>query len=275
YNYCKQIFEDSDAFDTASAAAAQHLYNASVHPKIKGGELYTAFFEGLPVDGRMHKAIGFFKTENKALFLEVAPYTGSFDVQMKEGVELTKIDKSCLVIQRNDEEGYDVLLFDNVSRGEEAAYWKETFLGLTPQKNDFHHTSHLLTLTKQFITDGLEDESTSRKDQVELLSRSLDYFKTKDAFDIDEFQKEVFVEDDLIQSFRKFGSHYVENNDYDISAGFEISADALKKGIRQYKSVLKLDKNFHIYIHGRTDLLERGTEDDGRKFYKIYYQQES
>ena len=274
YNYCKHLFSEPDSFEALSETVAKHLYAASLHPKIKGGEFYVAFFEGLPVEGRMHKAICFFKTENKALFLEVPPYNGSFDVHMKEGIELNKMDKSCLVIQRNEEEGYDVLLHDSVSRGEEAAYWKETFLGVSPQKNDFHHTSHLLTLTKQFITDGL-DEEASKKEQVELLNRSLDYFKTKDSFDIEEFQKEVFVEEELIQSFRKFGSHYVENNDYDIAAGFDISTDAVKKGIRQYKSVLKLDKNFHIYIHGRTDLLEKGTDDDGRKYYKLYYQEES
>jgi hypothetical protein len=275
YNYCKQMFAEKETFEAASAEVAKHLHTASTHPKVKGGELYVAFFEGLPVEGRMHQAIGFFKTETKSFFLEVPPFSGSFDLQMKEGVELTKMDKGCLIIQRNEAEGFDVLLFDNVSRGEEAAYWKEIFLGVMPQKNDFHHTNHLLTLTRQFITDGLDEETSSKKEQAELLNRSMDYFKTKDSFNINEFQKEVFVEEEMIESFRNFGSRYVENNDYDIAAGFDISADALKKGLRQYKSVLKLDKNFHIYIHGRTDLLEKGTDDDGRKYYKLYYQQES
>jgi len=39
--------------------------------------------------------------------------------------------------------------------------------------------------------------------------------------------------------------------------------------------VLKLDKNFHIYIHGDRNLIEQGEEPDGRKFYKIYYEEES
>jgi hypothetical protein len=50
---------------------------------------------------------------------------------------------------------------------------------------------------------------------------------------------------------------------------------AVKKQQRIYKSVLKLDKNFHIYIHGNTDLIEKGVDMDGRKYYKIYYQEES
>ena len=55
---------------------------------------------------------------------------------------------------------------------------------------------------------------------------------------------------------------------------FAISPHAVKKQARVFKSVLKLDKNFHIYIHGDRSLIERGTEKDGRKFYKIYYREE-
>jgi len=55
---------------------------------------------------------------------------------------------------------------------------------------------------------------------------------------------------------------------------FEISAQAVKKQSKIFKSVLKLDKNFHIYIHGDKELIEKGVEKDGRKFYKIYYKEE-
>jgi hypothetical protein len=79
----------------------------------------------------------------------------------------------------------------------------------------------------------------------------------------------------MIGSFRHFGSRYIESNDFDIASEFDISADAVKKQARVFKSVVKLDKNFHIYIHGRTDLIEKGMEIDGRKYYKIYYQDEA
>jgi hypothetical protein len=57
----------------------------------------------------------------------VAQEQENFVVQMKEGVALNKIDKGCLIVNTKKEEGFDVLLFDNQNRGEEAAYWKETF----------------------------------------------------------------------------------------------------------------------------------------------------
>ena len=47
-----------------------------------------------------------------------------------------------------------------------------------------------------------------------------------------------------------------------------------KKYKISYAILIKLDKNFHIYIHGDRQLIEQGVEKDGRKFYKIYYDEE-
>jgi hypothetical protein len=275
YNYCKDIFTNADAFEEASQSIAKHLYNQSLHPKIKGGELYVAYFDALPVESRMCKAVGIFKTENKTLFLDAQQGDKGIDLQLREGVEISKMDKGCLVINNKPDEGFDVLIFDHQNRGEEAQYWKEKFLDITPQKNEFHNTQHLLQLTKQFITGPLEsDLGIEKGEQAELLHKSIDYFKSHESFDIDEFQTEVFKDDDRIEAFRSFGGRYTESNNFDLAAQFDISSEAVKKQSRIFKSVVKLDKNFHIYIHGRTDLIEKGVDDSGRKFYKIYYQEE-
>ncbi|MEI6948336.1 nucleoid-associated protein [Paraflavisolibacter sp. H34] len=276
YNYAEQLFEHRDELVALSTSIAKHLYESSTHPKVKGGELYVGLFEGLPVDGRIYKAVGLFKTENKSLFLDAQHKESNFELEIKEGVELTKIDKGCLIINNNPTEGYDVLIFDNQNRGEEAQYWKEKFLQLAPQKNEFHQTNHMLTLTKQYITEQMESEfNLDKTDQIELLTKSIDYFKSKESFDIEEFQTEVFQSDEMIESFRDFGSRYTQQHDIDISAGFDISGQAVKKQMRVYKSVLKLDRNFHVYIHGNTDLIEKGVDDNGRKYYKLYYEEES
>lgn len=275
YQYCKQLFDDSTDFDEVSGNIARHLYNQSIHPKVKGGEFYIAYFNGLPVESKVCKAIGLFKTENKAFFLDAEQNGKGIQLNMKEGVEVSKVDKGCLIICNKEEEGYDVLLFDNQSRGEEALYWKEKFLSVSPQKNEFHTTHHFLNLTKQFITGPLEEElKVPKNEQVELLHKSIDYFKSHESFDIDEFQIEVFAQDDRIEAFRNFGSRYVESNDFNLAAQFDISPEAVKKQSRIFKSIIKLDRNFHIYVHGRTDLIEKGVDMDGRKYYKIYYQDE-
>lgn len=276
YNYATQLFDDREAFEALSADMAKHLYESSTHPKVKGGELYVCLFEGLPIEGRMYSALGLFKTENKSLFLDVAHHSNQLELQMKEGVEVNKIDKGCLIVHTKRDEGYDVLIFDNQNRGEEAHYWKEKFLSLMAQKNEFQQTNHLLTLTRQFITEQLDSEFYLPKtEKIELLNKSMDYFKEKESFNIDEFQNEVFANPDMVESFRHYGSRYIENHNFDIASEFDISPMAVKKQQRVYKSVLKLDRNFHIYIHGNTELIEKGVDLDGRKYYKIYYQEET
>jgi hypothetical protein len=270
YNYVSEVFEDKDTFISASVKIAQHLYNSSTHPKVKGGELYVVLFEGLPVEGRVHSAIGLFKAEHKTAFIDVIQQDGSFTVKLREGIEAGKLDKGCLIINTKKSEGYDVLIFDNQNRGEEAAYWKETFLGLAPQKTEFHQTNHVLTLARQFINGQVESEDgLSKTEGIELLHKSIDYFKTKEAFDIEEFQQDVFAGADMVDGFRNFGARYVEQHDVDIASGFPISAQAVKKQMKIYKSVLKLDKNFHVYIHGAADMIEKGVDEDGRKYYKL------
>jgi hypothetical protein len=73
----------------------------------------------------------------------------------------------------------------------------------------------------------------------------------------------------------QYKADYEQRYDTEIGDQFGISGAAVKKQARIYKSVLKLDRNFHIYIHGNSELIEKGVDDDGRKYYKIYYQEES
>jgi hypothetical protein len=119
-----------------------------------------------------------------------------------------------------------------------------------------------------------EEFEVGKTEQIDLLNRSVEYFKTNDSFNKKEFEKEVFQEPELIKSFRNYDKSYREENSIKMTDNFEISAQAVKKQSKIFKSVLKLDKNFHIYIHGDKELIEKGVEKDGRKFYKIYYKEE-
>lgn len=42
------------------------------------------------------------------------------------------------------------------------------------------------------------------------------------------------------------------------------------KGPRFHKKVLKLDRNFHVYVHGKGDLMEIA-EDENGKYIKLRY----
>lgn len=56
---------------------------------------------------------------------------------------------------------------------------------------------------------------------------------------------------------------------------FSISESAVKKSSRSMKSVIKLDKNFHIYVHGGEGLIKKGYDPEtGMAFYQLYFKEE-
>ena len=154
-------------------------------------------------------------------------------------------------------------------------FWHKDFIGLRPKQDHVNSTSNVLELTKTFITQQLpQDFEIPKADQIDLLNRSVQYFKDNTEFDRGTFAREVFESDEVAESFQRFGDHFSESHAVDIQDNFEISAQAVKRQARIFKSVLKLDKNFHIYIHGDRNKIEQGVDENGRKFYKIYYEQE-
>lgn len=276
YKICQQIFARPNDFVALSQDIAKLLYEQSVHPKIQAGELNVARFKHARLDGEQVDAIGFFKSESNVPFLKMASDESGYVINHDYGFEIKGVDKGCIVFKTQENEGYRVLVIDNLNKSNEAQYWKDDFLQVKPVKNEFHQTSNFMNIAKNFVTKQLTDEfEVSKADQIDLLNRSVDYFKKHDSFDKEEFAGEVFIDVDVVASFKKFDQTYREENDLELSDNFEISPSAVKKQARIFKSVLKLDKNFHIYIHGDRNLIEQGVDEDGRKFYKVYYREES
>lgn len=276
YNYCLETFAEADTFKKNAVSIAKHLYESTTHPKIKAGELYVCYFENCEINGAIVDAIGLFKAETKSNFLDVALSGNEFQFDLKEGADINKFDKGCLVLASNAEKGFDVFVYDS-NRGEEAAFWKEAFLGIAPQANEYFQTNQFLNLTRQFITNQIPEEfEMERTEQIDLLNKSVEYFRANTSFDKKQFEEEVLGEHKLISSFRNFGDSYSEMNDLEFPEQFAISTQAVKKQARVFKSVLKLDKNFHIYIHGDKDLIEKGYDAAvGKHYYKIYFDEEA
>lgn len=276
YQFVKTMFEDEASFIEQSQNCARILYDKSTHPKTKPGELQVAYFRDCRINGKTVDAIGFFKSENKETFLKIHASEEGLDLESETGISLNKLDKGCLVFNTEKEDGYRVAVVDNTNRGAEAQYWKDDFLGVEPIRNEYHQTNEFLGITKKFVLQQLPEEfEVSKTDKIDYLNRSVDYFKKHESFDLDEFEVEVFHDPRVIKSFRDYDSSYRAENNLDGIDSFEISPQAVKKQARVFKSVLKLDKNFHIYIHGDRNLIEQGTDADGRKYYKIYYREES
>jgi hypothetical protein len=255
---------------------AQHLYNQSTHPKTKYGELYIAYFENCVIEDELVNAVGIFKSETKEPFLKPVQHNKGFILKSDNGVSVNKLDKGCIIFNTDKKKGFKVVMVDTVNKGDEAQYWKEKFLNITPCADEYHFTKDYLNLTKSFITENLPNTVDFTKvEQAELLKRSIDYFKSTEIFTRKSFENEVLRDDNLITSFRHFNKEHKSNGNFDIQDNFEISNEAVKKQSRVYKSIIKLDKNFHIYVHGNSNLIEKGYDQKtGKNFYKIFFDRE-
>ncbi len=277
FHYVRNIFEDTTVFQRESVFLAQLLYQKSTHARVKEGELYVVLFDDVPFEGEMVQAIGLFKSETKETFLKVFPHGAGFEVAAEDGININKLDKGCLVFRTNQADGYKVCVVDNTNKQNDTQYWITDFLQVQPYADSYHHTNQAMGLCKLFIEkEYAEKFDVSRTDQLDMMSRSMEYFRSKDQFSLQEFAEEVIHHPEVVDTFMDYKRNYEANRNYAIDESFDIHLAAVKKQARVFKTVLKLDKNFHIYIHGRRDLIERGyDENTGHKYYKLYYEEES
>ena len=275
YQFVSSIFKSKESFIEQSQNAGRYLYDKSTHPQIKSGELGIIYFNDCKINNEIVDCIGIFKSENKDTILKINNKENGFELTGEKGININKLDKGCLIFNTRKENGFLISVVDNTNKSSEAQYWKDDFLGIKTIKNDFHQTNEFLGIAKQFVTKQLDENfEVSKADKIDYLNRSVDYFKNSETFNKQEFEKQVFGDENLIESFQKFNQTYRQENEVELADNFKISSQAVKKQSRIFKSVLKLDRNFDIYIHGDKNLIEKGTEKDGRKYYKIYYQEE-
>lgn len=277
FHFCTEIFENRDLFHENSEMMAKFLYDVSGHPKIKSGELYVASFTNVQIEGEVLDAVGIFKSETKETYLKVFPEKAGFKLEYEEeAINIQKLDKGVLVFNTEKSEGYKVVVTDQTNKSSEAVYWKDDFLKLHIRNDSYNQTSTTLGVYKDFITNKVDEEfELTKADKIDLLNKSMKYFKEKESFDLEEFSNEVIVNPDAIASFKAYKNNYEQEFDTEINDSFDISAAAVKSQARKFKSVLKLDRNFHIYIHGDRELIEKGF-DDGRSmnYYKVYFKEE-
>ncbi|MCT3942899.1 nucleoid-associated protein [Elizabethkingia anophelis] len=276
YQFITSIFQDVSSFVEQSKNCGRYLYDKSTHPNIKNGELCIAYIKDCQINDEMVDCIALFKSENKETVLKIDSIADGYALTDVTGLNIHKLDKGCLIFNTDKKKGFQVSIIDNTNKSDEARYWRDDFLSVQPKKNEYHQTHNFLGIAKQFVTEKLpEDFEVTKADQIDFLNKSVDYFKKNEIFKKEEFEETVFGDSHVIEAFRTFDQSYRLNNELELPDNFSISPKAVKKQARVFKSVLKLDKNFDIYIHGNKDLIEKGVDKDGRKFYKIYYEEEN
>lgn len=276
FQYASAIFDNPDLLYNQSIFIAQHLYENSSHPNIKPGDLMICYLQSIVVEEEVVDAIGIFKSEDKDAFLKLYKEEKEMKIMSDEGISINKIDKACLILKTEKDNGYKLCIKDHLNKNKEAHYWKNDFLQVIERNDDYHATKNYIELTKSFVKDRLQPlYDIDKTEEAGILHRSKEFFKKVERFEEEEYADRVFFENDkVIDAFKEFREEVNKERITPLEATFFVSNSAVKKHAKYFRSVLKLDKNFHIYIHGNHDLIEKGKDDKG-KYYKVYFEEES
>jgi hypothetical protein len=276
YSYVSEFFDDKKTLIEASHDIARHLKHVTNHPNIKEGELYVVSLKGCVVDDELVDAIGFFKAETKDKFLKVNRNGSTFKLSCEFGTNIKHLDKACLIFNTEKDLGYKLCVIDNTNK-EEAKYWVDHFLRVKLRDVNFYQTKATLDLCKGFVQDVINPQNNFPKlQQAEILPKTRDFFNDNEVFDQDKFEAKVIKKPEVIEAFQEYKKSYEAELGYNIPSEFSISVDATKQAQKFFKSIIKLDKNFHVYIHGSRELVDRGYDKEkGMNYYKFYYEKES
>lgn len=276
YQSCMTVFQDPDSLSEEAGKLAQLLYEHMDTPKLNGGEFFMGYFDNLLLQDEAVQAIGLWKVQSKDPILKTERGGESIVLNVVDGIPTAKPEIAALVFNLDETEGYRICVVDSVTKKDERSFWSDAFLRLRPIEDNYFNTRHYIGLSSEFITQKAPFKfGMDRTDQIDLLNRSAAYFKENESFEINDFAESLFQEPEQQEAFKEFRDEYARAYAVPLEDRFDISGQAVKKESKVFKSVIKLDKNFHIYVHGRRDLIERGfDEDKGKKFYKVYFEDE-
>ncbi|MEQ9423338.1 MAG: nucleoid-associated protein [Cyclobacteriaceae bacterium] len=273
YDKVGEVFNDQTAFHLAGVELAKTLFNVSESPAIKTGEFFVVKFSNCLVGDEITDAIGLFKSENKNTFLKIFPKSDGFGLEDHEGININKLDKGAIIFNTDQENGFLVNIIDQTN-GSQAQYWKNGFLSVKLKEDNYYHTQQYIQMCRDFAMEELTDRN--RGEKIGMVNEAVDFFKQNDQFDKVAFQEQVIRQPEIIEAFEDYSKNYELENHLNSVDEFEISPQAVKQSKKFVRSVIKLDKNFHLYVHGNRQNIERGFDPEkGKNFYKLYFDDEN
>lgn len=267
------IFENPSKVHENSRRITDHLYHQSNHPHIKNGEVYIAYLKNVSIDNEVVDAIGIFKSEIKADFIEMDENGSHLEMILKQGISLDKLDKGALIFNYKKEEGYKVLTID--SNRYDSRYWLEHFLGLDAFHDENFLTKKYLKFAQDFAKEVVAP-AEDKKEEVMFMNRAMNHFAKNDQFEETSFLNEVLDNPDLISEFKSFKADKGEKYSIEDVSSFPISNSAVSDARRKYKNVISLDTNITIKLdfvnpESAEKFLEKGWDEEKQMYYYLCY----
>lgn len=268
YQFASKIFNDNETFLKQSVNIATYLYDQSVHPNIRSGELYVLLLEcehkKTAVD-----AIAILKSEKKDPFLATDNDGREISVRTIYGTGMKGLDKGCLILNVDRENGYVVGTVDNTNNGSDAQYWTNSFLHVTDCDDDYHQTVKLMDMCKGFVK---QQDDISDIERAIAAKRTADVFAAGETIQVDALADIICQDDKQKQEFAAYRKAFEKQN-----GGFAGEVNVVKKAaIRKpvtKMTTLKLGADFEVKVLNPEAKIEGGVDKkSGKKYYTLYYE---
>ena len=273
YKSVTALFENPSNGHEISKKITQHLFDQSNHPHIKSGEVYVVHFTDMVIDNQKTDAVGIFKSELKHDFLQFQENAMNLEILIRQGININKLDKGCIVFNVEKEEGFKVLSVD--SNRYDAKYWLENFLGLAPLTDENFYTKNYLKFCQNFAKDVVLP-AEDKQQEVLFMNRAVNHFAKNDAFEETSFLNDVMENPDLIPEFKHYKVEKGPKFSIEDVSNFDIANKAVSDARRKIKNVINLDTNIQIKLdfinpESAEKFVEKGWDEERQMYYYLVY----
>lgn len=273
FNLATELFTNPSDTHEVSKKITKHLFEQSNHPHIKNGEVYVAHLTNVSIDNNVVDAIGVFKSEIKSDFMQFEEKGTTLEMILQQGINLSKLDKGCLIFNYKKEEGYKILTVD--SNRYDARYWLEHFLSVDAFQDENFYTKKYLKFCQGFAKDVVLP-AEDKKEEVMFMNRAVNHFAKNDQFEETAFLNEVLDNPDLIPEFKNYKVDKGEKYSIEDITNFPIANGAVTDARKSIKNVINLDTHIQIKLdfinpESAEKYVEKGWDEEKQMYYYLVY----
>lgn len=266
YQFVSKIFDDGSAFLKQSVNIATFLYDQSIHPNIRSGELYV-----LLLDCEYKKetvgAIAILKSERKDPFLATDNDGREISVRTIYGTGLKGLDKGCLVLNIDREKGYVVGTVDNTNNGNDAQYWTDSFLHVSDCDDDYHQTERLTEMLAGF---AMQVSEQSAEDGAVMAKKATEVLKAGETLTIEGLADVICRTEGQKEEFEAYRKNFEEEHGCFTEEVNVVAKAASRKPVSRMNT-MKLGKDFEVKVLNPEARIESGNDKKGRRYCTLYY----
>ncbi|MCP4702915.1 MAG: nucleoid-associated protein [Gammaproteobacteria bacterium] len=239
YHFASLIFEDQTAFKSHTQSIAKHLYSASTHPNIGGGEFIVILFDDIKTEDGAEQALGLFRIEGKSDYLEVEDQNGSLSVIERMGISLDKIQKGAITFSG----GRKVYVVDSL--GQKTKYWLESFLKAVPSE-----TPKACAKAAGAFLKAVADKVTSPADSLELGQRIQESLSEAESLSIPEIKdlSTSYLDEEEVNGIL---AGIQEQSGLDINDDLAVDTKQLSKYTRDVVKKTRITEGVNLVISNR------------------------